>query len=244
MGKLINFEFRKLFSHKSFYICLLVTAGLIVITSLTMKLLAGADYAPDWLNGMSGFYTDAMLTLILGIFTAIYVSEDAAGGTIKNIYARGFSRTQIYFSKYIVSSVSVLIFCAFDLAAEVICGIVMGGKAGETTSMFIPDLIGSILMILVINTVFFFISYITGKSGAGIAINIVISQIVGLILPLGDIALKLEKFSLSDFWVDGILRNAANAETVSVLSKNIAYGLVWFAIITIAGVYISNRQEV
>ena len=110
MGKLLRFEFRKLFRQPSLYICLAVTAVLVflsVYAIYSMEQLVMQDFSsvgslsPSELAMLAGItnasgrgqllkaLTSDNVTMILGIFTALYVCSAYPGKTATNIIGRG-----------------------------------------------------------------------------------------------------------------------------------------------------------
>ena len=116
MGNLLRFEFRKLFGQKSFYVCTLLLLLFVFLSAVLSKLIAenadDASYpALMTVNILRSSLQSANLPLILGIFTALFVCTDHADGTIKNIYAKGYPRTAVYFSKLTAILAAAALFC-------------------------------------------------------------------------------------------------------------------------------------
>lgn len=106
MRKLLQFEFRKLRQQKSFYICCFLLIVFVLLSALLNKIIlehsADPIQAPTGTDGITSALASGNITLIIGIFTALFVCEDFTDGIIKNIYAKGYSRNKVYFSKLIV----------------------------------------------------------------------------------------------------------------------------------------------
>ena len=114
MGNMLKFELRRLLTKPVFYIMLVLCVGVAVFyvfssrQSMNYMIENMSDVVSEWDYG----YTTSsvkeafaeylspqrlalgelwwMLPTVLAIFTAIFVCEDRARGTIKNIYARGY----------------------------------------------------------------------------------------------------------------------------------------------------------
>ncbi len=123
MSKLIESDFYRLFKMKSFYVCLIVAAGLALLQSgisrLTVNMLeeeigsladaAGiGDIKNMLINAMNG---DQNWVLIAIIAVSLFVTIEYSAGTFKNIVSKGFTRESIFFSKLIVSISEALIIC-------------------------------------------------------------------------------------------------------------------------------------
>ncbi len=120
MGQLFRFEFRKLFRQKSFYICGCVLIGLILLTAITLNMIYSLSQGNMEAGGVTvsasddgflytgiymlvGAVSSSNFTIVLAIFLSLFVCSDYTNGTLKNIIARGYSRTRIYAVKYMVS---------------------------------------------------------------------------------------------------------------------------------------------
>ena len=112
MNNLLKLEFRKLKRQKCFYICLAIMVAMLLITGVTAKIfmdhaaelaeIAGEPVIPTTLPVfLLSFASASMFSMIASIYVSIVVCEDYESQTIKNIYARGYSRSAHYFSKLI-----------------------------------------------------------------------------------------------------------------------------------------------
>ena len=129
MRNLLRFEFRKLLTMKSFWICTAISLFLAFLTFAVIKAslsligdaatqmgeLGDTVVIPDVVNSvtvqnvMLSAIDGSSLILLMSIFTIIFVCDDyGKQKTVKNVYAHGFSRTQVFFAKSIV----VLAACA------------------------------------------------------------------------------------------------------------------------------------
>ena len=99
MSKLLHFEWRKLWRQKSLYICFGFGLLIIFLSVLSLKSFDILDTAMNmvYLALNNGF------TVFLGIFIALFICQDYNQQTIKNIYARGYGRNAVFFSKYLIS---------------------------------------------------------------------------------------------------------------------------------------------
>lgn len=248
MGKLLRFEFRKLFRAKSFYILAAILVGWIVIdcllTGLPGRFKDPQEIAPLY-PFLKGLITNIFM-IVIGLFVAIYCSQDMALGTIKNIYGKGFSRAKVYFSKYIVTLVASFIiaivvyvvtlpfFPLFDLSQPI------------QDNVFLIAL-GIILGIVAYHGIFFAISMSFKHLAASISINMVIPVVISPIVTLIDAtALKDISFKISPYWIDGLL-GVFNYGATSDSSKFfvsylllIAYALVGIFV----GFMVARKKEV
>lgn len=212
MKDLLRLEFRKLKRQKSFYIILIIMLAFTVISMLTTKLLAGLA---DQINEIGeefgetfsvageslllGFLSACNFSLLTAIFVGIVVCDDYENHIIKNIFARGYSRSDFYFAKFIylvvATSIMFIISVAFSaVLSELLFGI--NGDIGKIALLISLQYLASLAGV----SLYFFISVAVKKLGGAIALNIIAPSIVSLLLALADTAIKTEKFSLTDYW--------------------------------------------
>lgn len=172
MKKLIKFEFRKLFKSKSFFICLVVCLGLVLLGGLTTKVLLenseGEIATPTALSMLKGAIGSANVVLISGIFVALFVCEDDTSGTIKNIYARGYSRRDVFISKYLVSLVSILIFTFSSMLLSFLFGLATWSSELKIPNNYFITMLAQIVMMIAYHAVFFTISSKVRSNGSKI----------------------------------------------------------------------------
>lgn len=124
MKNLLKLELRKIRKQKSFYICTLVMVGLLFLSVLTSDALSknselAGQFSSSGFDIIVSSLNSSSFLLVAGIFVALCVCNDYEQETIKNIYARGYSRKRVYFSKLISVWISttimftVVMLCAF-----------------------------------------------------------------------------------------------------------------------------------
>ncbi len=251
MGKLIKFEFRKLFKSKYFYIIGAIAIAFVLISGITTKAIndaivaEGGEATPYSAYLFTKSALSGTFTMLIGIFAALFATEDQTCGTLKNIVAKGYSRTKLYFSKYIVSLVGVLIISALTIAVSYGYGNSIWSNSLEITDNVALIVIGQLLGLLAYHSVFFAISYTSGKVGAAIALNIIGPLGVSLILGMGDAFIKNDNFKLSSFWLDSLFSNFTSSITdTKLIGVGIALLIVYFAIAILVGSLINRRKEI
>ena len=125
MTNLIKSDFKRFFKDKMFLIICILAAGFAVLTTLLYivifgiagtidpaaeELLAGSVYAKGQFFGAFSFGNN--FGLIAPLLVAIIFYKDFTFGTVRNKIISGHSRTSIFFSVFIVSSI---VLCAVML---------------------------------------------------------------------------------------------------------------------------------
>ena len=215
MGNMLKFECRRLFKKPSFYVCLGLCAVFTILTIAVsranfndmlkyysssigdeysyyslenMKETFAKKFSPDMLalnnTGIS------MMSTIMAIFMGIFVCEDRVRGTIKNIYARGYSRTDVFLAKFIVASVTAtLIFIAITLVAYISGWIMFATKPFAVEPLKVNGIwlliLGKFVAILGVTALYFMLSELIGTTGFSIAANIFLPSVASMILYIG-----------------------------------------------------------
>ena len=132
----------------------------------------------------------SMMSTIMAIFMGIFVCEDRVRGTIKNIYARGYSRTDVFLAKFIVASVTAaLIFTAITLVAYISGWIMFATKPFAVEPLKVNGIwlliLGKFVAILGVTALYFMLSELIGTTGFSIAANIFLPSVASMILYIG-----------------------------------------------------------
>lgn len=267
MDRLLKFELRKLFRQKSFYICGGVLVGLILLSAFTMNLLlslsqgtmVGAEgisvemTAED--SAFSGLYMLASalagsdFSIVLAIFVALFVCCDHTNGTLKNVIAKGYGRSGIFFSKYTVSLIAATIYTCVCWLTGFLSGTAFWGVGSlpeETTAGgFAVILLLQLLATYAYTSMFFMICALLKKTGGSIAVGIVAPLVVVMVLSLFDALLNKEPFSLSTYWLDNCYSDLASTFVPSDTAiRCLVCFVIYIVVFTVCGHLVYRRHEV
>lgn len=256
MKDLLKLEFRKLKRQKSFYIILIIMLAFTVISMLTTKLLAGlADqineigeefgetFSVAGESVLLGFLSAGNFSLLTAIFVGIVVCDDYENHIIKNIFARGYSRSDFYFAKfiYLVVATSIMFVASVALSAvlsELLFGI--NGDIGKIALLISLQYLASLAGV----SLYFFISVAVKKLGGAIALNIIAPSIVSLLLALADTVIKSENFSLADYWLSAFTNTLSDmtVDTTKIIVCA-ALSVVYLLVFMLLGYKFNERTE-
>ena len=249
MGKLLKFEFRKLFRQKSFYVCCALLLLFVFLSAAIMKLAAenteDASYRlPAAADLLRSSLQGANATLIAGIFTALFVCADHSYDTLKNIYAKGYTRTSVYFSKLTAVLASAALFCAVTWCGGFACGKWLLDGGGFGAELF-GALAAQLLVVFGYTALFFALATVIQKTGGSIAACIVGPMLFSLLFTAVDTVINSQTFDLSDYWLDslfaGLAQTGAAGET---LLTAVLLSALYAVIFTAAGVLFHRKQAV
>ena len=249
MFKLLNFEFRKLIRQKSFYICIAAMLALLVGSAYTTELMTAKSGVEDpSLSGISYLMeaiSGSALSAVLAVFIPLFICEDYASGTIRNIITRGFSRLEMFIAKLIAVLAATVLMTAVCLAAAYLVGTAFWG-AGEPSlgSEQVKILLCQLAVIAAYATMFFAISSMLQKVGGSIAICLILPMAAVILLSLADAALAEREIELSGYWIENLGRSLASveAEAEDIKKALIGAGCYFAASIAFSWLVIMKRE--
>lgn len=247
MNNLLKFEFRKLFRQKSFYICTAIMMILSVFGLLLSKALAeNSEFnmtMPTALSSLLSAITSSNFTMICGIFIALFVCVDYDQQTIKNVYSRGFSRDNVYFSKLIVCVLSTVAMFLVTLAFTYVMGCAMFDKTAEAGN-YAALIAGQLVYCLAYASFVFAVSLIVKKVGISIALAILGPSLIGTVINLVDAFLKIADFKIGSYWLDGFVADLTSLATDNTrLIVCVVLSLLYAVVFIVAGFVINRKQE-
>ena len=250
MKKLLTFELKKLIKSKYFYVIAIISFAFVMISGRTTKAISDALVANgEPVQSYSAYlFTKGALsgtyTLLVGIFVALFATEDNSNGTIKNIYAKGYSRNLVFFAKYIVSLLAVIVISFLTVLIAFGYSNSVWGNSFAIKDNVATIFLGQLLGICAYHAIFFAISSIFGKVGSAIALNIIAPMAVTLVLGMGDAFIKSESVKLTSYWLDSLFSNFTQAASdTKLLPIGIVLFIVYTAAATAVGLLINRKKE-
>ncbi|MDE7379504.1 MAG: ABC transporter permease [Clostridia bacterium] len=252
MKKLLHFELFKLRKQKSLYICSAVVLGLLLLLVLAQYILiqsfGGGETSLSAVDIIITAVSASDFSLIVSIFIVLYVCGDYSQKTIKNIYSRGFSRTKVYFAKFIICMAYVVImYIITELFALILGSAFFGFKAQGDNIFWL--LLGQLFVCLAYASFAFGICNMVKRTGIAFTIVLLAPVALTVLLSVLDaiIIVSLENFDENAFkcvnlWFDGmltILSDTTSKVRDIVLSSilPVVYGALF-----IGGGYLVNRN--
>lgn len=260
MAALIRFELRKLLQNKALYICLGIVLFLLIINTVTAKVMddlmaeeMAAAYEEMGMTYQSSFSALSLLkatfnnntAIVEGVIVALIVCEDFTGDVIKNIYSKGYSRGQVYFSKMLSSFIGFFGIYLIGTIISFILGVILSGKIGSVGQNFAGSLVGIVLLVLTYFTIYYAISSIFKKTAPAIVLSILGPTGMAILLLLLDAFINSEKVSLSDYWISGLMTNLSlvDVETKWIISS-VVVSIILIAGFTCLSFFLNRRKDV
>lgn len=237
MNRLIKFQVRNMFKQKSFYVCLclLILMGPILtfIGAFNTPNYETIKVVPQMVNLLSG-----EISLLSTIFIALFCCLDFNEGTTKNIVGRGYSRTQVLLSKYIVSLIGLFSFYIISFIV-IFCLFGINGLGFENVMLY--SIINSIFRIIAYTIFFSTISFILEKNGSAIIACLFAPSIIQTILSLVDSKLKID---ISKYWISNVSNEFLSNSSLANLNYSIIFYIIYIVIFIALGINIIKKREI
>lgn len=251
MNKLFQLEWRKLWRQKSLYVCfgvgLLIFSLAIMLEKLT-NVFFDLTASSDATSFMLLVVTSSGFTSLLGIFLAIFACNDFNQHTIKNIYARGYSRTAVYFTKYLVSLMVTLAMTVLYMLFAYLFAVCLQFPLGSFSWQVWRALILQIWIMVGSHGLYFGLSMVIGKVGGSVALNIIGIELIFGVLEtvLSIIKLKVQiDFSIIDYNLENLMLVVVLPDlSQRVLLRSILLPLVYAGVFVGWGYWANYRRDV
>lgn len=240
MIRLIQFEIRKLFRSKTFWICILVALAIIGMSLATVAHLSQANSnsmnVGDQDNGMvismnnkhtySGMYVlssvlNTQIPLILSIFIPLFIASDFTQGVIKHLITRGYSKNTVLESKCLSSLFATAIIATASLVTAGIVGTVIWGFGGDITKKLILTIFAQFLVLCAYSSFYLMLSVLIRRTGITIAISVVSMSVLNMFVSLLSNVFDVSK--IADYHLPNMLTNISD---VNVSNDSIRIALI------------------
>ncbi|MDD6488349.1 MAG: ABC transporter permease subunit [Clostridia bacterium] len=224
MGGLIKADFKKLFKGKTLLVCSIIAVcfGALMIYIMNMSInmiesqlgmmssIMGGEDAILELSGIpqrnvwsmvNYLFTDSDVGILTAICICVFITSEYSMGTFKNSVSRGFSRTQIYISKFIVSVVSSLIIVSlFVIGGIIVAFISMPTNTDVSLWQMILMIFTYLILAVASASMYLMFAMLFRKTGVSVATSICIVVFVSSIFQV--LGVFVENFSnYSRFWI-------------------------------------------
>lgn len=249
MKNLLKLELRKMRKQKSFYICTIIIVGLLFLSVKTAEVLTqnpeiANQFSASGIDIVLGALNSSSFLMIAGIFVALCVCDDYEQQTVKNIYARGYSRKQVYLSKLI----SVWIGTTIMFAITTLCAFLFSKSYFEASDFqnirFVGILAVQYAACMANLGLCFLVSSLLRKNGSSIAATIVAPMIINMLLGMIDSFIKFENFSLTNVWLSSFMGDLSKLSVSSErLMICLAASLAYIIVFAFIGIFSHRKIE-
>ena len=217
MLNLIRGEFRKIFTSKSLIVFLAIPVGLSLLSMASERILfevvnsisegEKVVYTTDLGYVLLSSVAQDAFFIVMSVFLAIWNVKDYSTGSIRNMLARGCTRTNIYFAKYLVSMVMVVMYTVVNTLFSVLFSFIFSKVIGTLTVEILGLYLLDIFMVIAIATTYFSVIMMFQKLAPAIIINLVSGGVLGIIISIiQEVFIKNEKINLNTLALETIIQ--------------------------------------
>ncbi len=229
MGRLLRSDLMKMKSSRAFWVCCIVSLLLGALMSVLyyvvwmnlgesiemteqMMLSMGMpqETVSDTLsvvpsNNLWSYINtclaDTNVVYIIAVLIGVLAASEYSMGTFRNTLSRGFSRTQVYLSKFILCVIGTLITLFVYVLGGAVSAVIMFGFGSDTEAGQMLLQIGAyICLFIAIASFYLMIAVISKKTGTAIALSIIIPIVVQSAVTLLSMAFK-DFGQISRYWL-------------------------------------------
>ena len=238
MNRIIRVYLKNIFTQKGIYICIGISALIGIIIPFITEFFVKTDAIKTAGSEVISVFTSGV-GLLQVIFITLFVCSDFTDGAAKNYIARGYTRRQILFSKFIAALVAVAAFYVVEafLAFILYAKNGIGFEAGNL--LFI---LGSLVTSVAVVGLYVIIANTAEKIGTAIVINLMLPNVIGLVLPLAN---KLfEGVKLENYWILNLTNLMSKVPTFTEFLEVVGIAFVYLVILFEVSNYIIGKKEV
>lgn len=251
MKKLLKFEFRRLLHFKPALVCLIIAA----VYALSDAFLSNLDILEGYEEATGTPALELMLSsmdlllFLVAIFSGLYACNDYSNNTLKNIYSKGFDRTEVYLAKMVGLAAYTAIICAASWIISFLSGVALSG-VGSANGAYVGALFASLLALMAYASFCFMFSTLIKKTGGSIAFCILGPMLISLVLSLIDIIFitKDIDFLLTEYWISGYFNTLTLYSfpvfSAKILTISYIMSVVYAAGSVLLGIVIVRKQDV
>lgn len=250
MKNLFKFEFRKLWQSKSLYIIFGLGLFSIILIMLLGKLVTDVfNVTPNATVYLLSAISAGSVPSLVGIYLAIFACSDNQQHTIKNVYARGYSRDAVFFTKYLVSLMVTFAVAILYILFAFVFALILGGRADSMAGYMWGKLALQFWILFGLHGLYYGVSQLTGKMVISLVINIVG---IGLVFTLLNALISIITskanidFSIFDYNLEMMLSNLLGEDklTTAQLVRALVVPFAYAAVFITGGWFVNRRRDV
>lgn len=252
MGKLIKFELRKIFVSKFFYVgivIILLLSGLIGYATSTVlnnpNLSSAIPISKNLYEVVLDGFPSPVGSTLLPVIIVIYSCLDFGNLAIRNIIARGFTRTQVFLAKLfgtVAITVSYMLFSLISLFVSV--KLFIPSATFEKPEYFWTQILAYSLAYLVGATFAFALSMMIRKVAGAMAAVLVAPTVVSAILLI--ITGKVQKFQEINLpkYFFGQFPTLISTGVINDITFAVIGSLIYIAVFVVISYLVWRKAEV
>ena len=233
MINLLKFQFRNLYKQPFTYVCIVIPL-LISFLFNYMNRLVLIEQHPSIIES---FVSDRIGVGIFGIiFICLFMCLDSDNYITKNIISRGYSRINLFLSKFIVVTIVMMISTILEC-------IFMNFYVHDTN--FWSTLGQILILILPQIALYITLSTLVNNNVVSVILCFNIDLIIGMVFIILSFLIGINKLYLVDETLTKLLSYWVNSlYDISSVPKTILLSLGWTTLLTSISIFIANKKDI
>ncbi len=198
-----------------------------ILEDMGMGIFSSARTGLAWvLNALNSTY----VFIAFGAFVAVWFLSDYTSRTVQHEITKGYSRTEIFFSKYLSSLFVCLIYALLAMFVGFLMGTIFWKVGKGFDGKFILQILVQLVIIAAFNSLFCFFATMGFKVAPALILSIAIPIAVPMIFALVDLFLQMNSveeggnaLQLSKYWLSGMISRVAR---IKAENKDILYAFL------------------
>lgn len=211
----------------------------------SLAALMGMSSRHSGVNDMLQALTNVYIVIVFAAFVAVFFCGDYGNGTIKNVFTKGYTRTEVFFSKYLVCLAVSLCYALLAMLTGFLCGLLMwdvgkewGGKAALLVLL-------QLLTVAGYNALFCFLAAVFKRVGSTLAMSLALPIALPLILTLIDLFAGLGSGGTSQYWLAGCISLVSSVQaTAADMTRCAICSGLYCILFTVGGWFFHRKREV
>ena len=255
MNRLIRFEMNATFKRLSFYVCalcIILMSVLGVYMEAVPELLFG-NLKMSMLNQIGFCGARSGITAIsfsdfpvlIGIYASLSICTDYSQKTMKNVWSRGFSRTQVFFAKAFSVVVVSLIYGLLSIISAFITGTLLWGVGSVNPEFYIISVLVQLTACIGIGLAFNMTSFAFKKMGLAIVTAVIGPSLLSLGSSILDAYMQYKEiaFEVSPYVLSNVMYNFSNNYTDSLFIAKTFLTAVGYIVFSLYLGWMSMRKD-
>lgn len=175
MVRLLRANFARLWKTRSFWVCMIISAGLGLanfLTSYSVNTECVKNFGAELMSDGSN------ILLFISIFAALFLGTDYSNGTIRNKLVIGHTRSEIYFSNLITTAAGGLMLLAAAWLVVFVTGLCLGGEMGMPAEELMLKMLICISAVIAVSAIFTLLGMLIPSKSSIVTITLVLTFVL------------------------------------------------------------------
>ena len=224
-----------------------------LMESMSLGIFSSARSGLAWvLNALNSTY----VFIAFGAFVAVWFIGDYQSRTVQHALTKGYSRTEIFFSKYFSSLLVCLIYAVLAMLVGFIFGSLFWKVGKDFSAKFLLLVLAQFVIIAAFNAMFCFFATLGFKMAPALILSIAIPIVIPMVLSLVDLFSQINGFweetaeveepvlESTKFWLSGMLSGVSKikAETKDILRAFLG-GAGYMGVFTVFSWLLAKKRD-